>query len=111
MNLLNVLLMQPSSGGSGSGSGWSSILMLVAIVVIFYFFMIRPQSARSKKEKQFRESLQKGQKVITISGVHGKIVEVKETTIILEISHDVQIEVEKSAVAIDTTSTSTAAKK
>jgi len=104
MNLLNVLLMSPAQG-NGGGSGWSSILMLVAIVVIFYFFMIRPQSARAKKEKQFRESLQKGQKVITISGVHGKIVEVKETTIILEISHDVQIEVEKSAVAIDTTAT------
>ena len=75
--------------------------MLVAVVVIFYFFMIRPQSAKAKKEKQFRESLQKGQNVITISGVHGKVVEVKETTIILEIANNVQIEVEKSAVAID----------
>ncbi|MFA6201106.1 MAG: preprotein translocase subunit YajC [Bacteroidales bacterium] len=104
MNLLNVLLMSPAQG-SGGGSGWSSILMLVAIVVIFYFFMIRPQSARAKKEKLFRESLQKGQKVITISGVHGKVIEVKETTIILEISHDVQIEVEKSSVAINTADT------
>jgi preprotein translocase subunit YajC len=101
MNLLNVLLMSQPSQGGGSGAGWSSILMLVAVVVIFYFFMIRPQSAKAKKEKQFRESLQKGQNVITISGVHGKVVEVKETTIILEIANNVQIEVEKSAVAID----------
>lgn len=100
MNLLNVLLMSPANGGA-SGSGWSSILMLVAIIVIFYFFMIRPQSARAKKEKQFREALQKGQKVVTISGLHGKIVEVKETTVILEIATNVQVEVEKSAVAID----------
>ncbi|MDD2488458.1 MAG: preprotein translocase subunit YajC [Bacteroidales bacterium] len=100
MNLINVLLMAPSSGGA-SGSGWSSILMLVAIIVIFYFFMIRPQSAKAKKEKQFRETLQKGQKVITISGLHGKVVEVKETTIILEIASNVQVEIEKTAVAID----------
>lgn len=92
--------MAPSSGGA-SGSGWSSILMLVAIIVIFYFFMIRPQSAKAKKEKQFRETLQKGQKVITISGLHGKVVEVKEITIILEIASNVQVEIEKTAVAID----------
>ncbi|MDD2192009.1 MAG: preprotein translocase subunit YajC [Bacteroidales bacterium] len=98
MNLLNVLLMMPSSG---EGSGYSSILMLVAIVVIFYFFMIRPQSARAKKEKQFREALKKGQKVITISGMHAKVVEVKETSVILEIASNVNVEVEKSAIAID----------
>lgn len=101
MNLLNVLLMSPASQGGGSGTGWSSMLMIVAVIVIFYFFMVRPQSARAKKEKQFRESLQKGQKVVTVSGVHGKVVEIKETTIILEIANNVQIEVEKSAVAID----------
>ena len=104
MNLLNVLLMMPSGG---EGSGYSSILMLVAIVVIFYFFMIRPQSARAKKEKQFREALKKGQKVITISGMHAKVVEVKETSVILEISSNVNVEVEKSAVAIDLSNTET----
>lgn len=104
MNLLNVLLMMPSGG---EGSDYSSILMLVAIVVIFYFFMIRPQSARAKKEKQFREALQRGQKVITISGMHAKVVEVKETSVILEISSNVNVEVEKSAVAIDLSNTET----
>ena len=104
MNLLNVLLMMPSGG---EDSGYSSILMVVAIVVIFYFFMIRPQSARAKKEKQFREALQRGQKVITISGMHAKVVEVKETSVILEISSNVNVEVEKSAVAIDLSNTET----
>ncbi|MDD4545373.1 MAG: preprotein translocase subunit YajC, partial [Bacteroidales bacterium] len=74
MNLLNVLLMAPQEGGGG----WSQMIMLLAIVVIFYFFMIRPQTQKSKKEKQFRESLQKGQKIVTIGGMHGKIVDVKE---------------------------------
>ncbi|MFA7081430.1 MAG: preprotein translocase subunit YajC [Bacteroidales bacterium] len=107
MNLLSVLLTSFMGGGSGKDSGMSSIFMLVAIVVIFYFFMIRPQSARAKKEKQFREALQKGQRVITISGMHGKVVEVKETSVILEIASNVNVEVEKSAVAIDLSNTET----
>jgi preprotein translocase subunit YajC len=100
MNLLNIFLMAGNSQG-GTSSGWSSMIMLLLIIVIFYFFMIRPQSARAKKEKQFRESLQKGQKVITISGMHGKIVEVKETSLILEIANGVNIEVEKTAIALE----------
>jgi preprotein translocase, YajC subunit len=101
MNLLNVLLS--SSGQAQGGAGMSSIIMLVAIIVIFYFFMIRPQSKRAKKEKEFRSALQKGQKVLTISGVHGKVTEIKETTVEIEIAPNVQIEVEKSAIAIDAT--------
>lgn len=103
MNLLNVLLMLGGSGGEGSG--YSSIFMLLAIVVIFYFFMIRPQSKKAKKEKEFREALQRGQKVITIGGIHGKIADVKETSVVLNLGNDIKIEVEKSAVAIDLTNT------
>ncbi|HBN05785.1 MAG TPA: preprotein translocase subunit YajC [Bacteroidales bacterium] len=99
MNLLNIFLM--AGNQQGGASGWSSMLMLLLIIVIFYFFMIRPQSARAKKEKQFRESLQKGQKVVTISGMHGKIVEVKETSLILEIANGVNVEIEKSAIALE----------
>lgn len=99
MNLLNVLLMAPQEGGGG----WSQMIMLLAIVVIFYFFMIRPQSQRTKKERLFRESLQKGQKVITIGGLHGKITDVKDTSVIVEISNDVKVEVEKSAVTLEIT--------
>lgn len=99
MNLLNIFLM--AGNQQGGASGWSSMLMLLLIIVIFYFFMIRPQSARAKKEKQFRESLQKGQKVVTISGMHGKIVEVKETSLILEIANGVNVEIEKTAIALE----------
>jgi preprotein translocase subunit YajC len=94
MNLLNVLLQ------TAGGSGMSSILMLVLIIVIFYFFMIRPQQKRQKEEKKFRESLTKGQKVVTIGGLHGKIAEVKETTVLMEVANDVKIEVEKTAIAM-----------
>ena len=94
MNLLNVLLQ------AAGGSGMSSIIMLVLIIVIFYFFMIRPQQKRQKEEKKFRESLTKGQKVVTIGGLHGKIAEVKETTVLMEVANDVKIEVEKTAIAM-----------
>ena len=94
MNLLNVLLQ------TAGGSGMSSIFMLVLIIVIFYFFMIRPQQKRQKEEKKFRESLTKGQKVVTIGGLHGKIAEVKETTVLMEVANDVKIEVEKTAIAM-----------
>lgn len=103
MNLLNVLLMLGGSGGEGSE--YSPIFMVLAIVVIFYFFMIRPQSKKAKKEKEFREALQRGQKVITIGGIHGKIADVKETSVVLNLGNDIKIEVEKSAVAIDLTNT------
>lgn len=103
MNLINVLLMAPSQGGGGAG--WSNMIMILLVIAIFYFFMIRPQSQRTKKEKQFRESLQKGQKIITIGGIHGKIIEVKESTVILEVSNDMRIEIEKSSVAMDVSNT------
>lgn len=81
-----------------------SILMLVAIVVIFYFFMIRPQQKRQKEEKKFREALSKGQRVVTIGGLHGKIADVKETSVLLEIADNVKVEVEKSAIAMSVAS-------
>ena len=94
MNVLNVLLQ------AGGGGAMSSIIMLVAIIVIFYFFMIRPQQKRQKEEKKFREALTKGQRVVTIGGVHGKIADVRETTVLIEVANDVKIEVEKTAVAM-----------
>ena len=87
MTVLNVLLQ------AGGGGAMSSIIMLVAIIVIFYFFMIRPQQKRQKEEKKFREALTKGQRVVTIGGLHGKIADVRETTVLIEVANDVKIEV------------------
>ncbi len=97
--------MAPQSGASGSQSGWLSFLPLLLIVVVFYFFFIRPQMKRSKDQKKFRESLQKGQKVITIGGIHGRIVEIQDTTVTIEVENQVRLRIEKSAVAIDNTQT------
>lgn len=98
MNLMNILMM---AGGQQGGGGAMSIIMFVLIIAIFYFFMIRPQQKRQKEEKQFRDSLQKGQQIITIGGMHGKVIEVKETTVVIEVAHDVKIEMEKASIAMN----------
>jgi preprotein translocase subunit YajC len=104
-NLLSILLMSPQSTGSGSQSSWLSFLPLILIVVVFYLFFIRPQMKRSKDQKKFRESLEKGQKIITIGGIHGRIVEIQDTTVTIEVEGQVRLRIEKSAVALDSSQT------
>jgi len=102
MNLLNILLMTPPQGqGAGGGGMASSLIFLVLIFVVFYFFFIRPQVKRQKDQKKFREGLAKGQKIITIGGIHGRIVELQETTCTIEVEGGVKLKLEKSAVAAD----------
>ena len=74
---------------------------LLLIIVVFYFFMIRPQVKRQKETRKFRESLAKGDKVVTTGGIYGKISEVKDTYIVLEIAKDVLIKVDKNGIVKD----------
>jgi preprotein translocase subunit YajC len=75
-------------------------LPLILIVVVFYFFMIRPQMKKQKELKKFREGLQVGDKVVTIGGIHGKILEVADTTVLLSCESSTKLRVEKSAVSM-----------
>ena len=97
MNLLSILLQAaaPAQGGMG---GYSGILMMVLIFVVFYFFMIRPQSKRQKEIKKQREAMQPGDKVVTSGGIQGKVKEIKDTTVIVEIAENVRIKVDKNSV-------------
>ena len=97
MNILNMFLLQASATGA-QGSSWSSLLMIVAIFVIFWLFFIRPQNKKAKEQQKFRENLQKGDKIVTIGGIHGKVDEVKEHTVIVSVDHNTKIEFEKSAI-------------
>jgi preprotein translocase subunit YajC len=99
MNYLNILLLAPQNGEPSGGL--MSYLPLVLIMVVFYFFFIRPQMKKAKEQRKFREALKKGDKVITIGGIHGKISEVKDTTILLEIEGGNKLMVEKSAIISD----------
>lgn len=80
------------------GSGLSSILMIVAMIAIFYFVMIRPQSKKQKELKRQREAMQKGDKVVTAGGIHGRIREVKDATIRVEVAPNVELTLDKSSV-------------
>lgn len=73
------------------------------LMIVFYFFMIRPQQKKAKDARKFRESLQKGSKVVTIGGLHGKVLEIDEKTVLLEVDSNVKLRFEKSAIAMDNT--------
>lgn len=94
-----VLLMAGGSGTSKDSNPFMTFLPLILIVVVFYFFMIRPQMKKNKEAKKFREALKKGDKIVTIGGMHGKIVEVQDTTFIIEVESQARIKIERSAVA------------
>jgi preprotein translocase subunit YajC len=81
-----------------SGQGMQSLLMLGLMVLIFYFFMIRPQMKKQKELKNFRENLKAGDKVVTIGGIHGKILEVSDTTVLIQ-AEGTKLRLDKSAIA------------
>ena len=87
---------------SGMDQQWTSILMMVAIFAIFYFFMIRPQQKRQKEIRKFRESLKVGDKIVTAGGIYGKIKELNDTTVLIEIAENVRIKVDKASVYAST---------
>lgn len=92
----------PATQGAG-GSSWSFIVMMVLIFVVMWLFMIRPQQKRQKEQNKFRESLQAGQKIITAGGIYGKIKEVKETYVLVEVDSNTHIRIDKSMVMKDPT--------
>jgi preprotein translocase subunit YajC len=80
------------------GGQLPNIIMLVLIIVIMYFTMIRPQQRKQKQLKQLRDSLKQGDRIVTIGGIHGKVLEVAESTILIS-TDGTKIRLEKSAVA------------
>ncbi len=96
---LSTILLQAVPGGGAMGQ----LIMILLIIVVFYFFMIRPQMKKAKDEKLFKQSLLKGDKVVTIGGVHGKIIDVNDTTFIIEVDNNVKLKVEKTAISAEAT--------
>ncbi len=97
MNLLQVLLFASQQGEKGGGA--PMIIFLVLMIFIFYFFMIRPQRKKEKEAQSFRSALQKGDKIVTIGGIHGKILEVQDTTVTIETEGGSKLKIEKAAVS------------
>ena len=90
-----ILLMSPAGGEQ---SPFSGVIFLVLIIAVFYFFMIRPQMKKQKELRTFRSSIEKGDKVITTGGIYGKVLEVHEAYVFLEIDSNVKVKIDKGAL-------------
>lgn len=89
------------------GGGFQTLILLGGMFIIMYFFMIRPQMKKQKEAKKFREALAKGDKVVTIGGVHGKIVEINDTTVVISVEQG-KMRIEKSALSSSSTTSAEA---
>ncbi len=96
--MLTTILLQATTAEGAQGAGWMNMVMLLLIFVIFYFFMIRPQTKRQKEIKKFQDSLENGKTVITQGGIYGRVREVKDNYVLVEIADGVKIRVNKNMV-------------
>ena len=92
--MLNIILGQAQA----QGSGISGLLMIVAMIAIFYFVMIRPQNKKQKEIKRQREAMKNGDRVVTAGGIHGKIRDIKDATVLIEVAPGVSLKIDKASV-------------
>ncbi|MBR3303954.1 MAG: preprotein translocase subunit YajC [Bacteroidales bacterium] len=100
MNILTVVL-QEAPQQAPAGGGYSFIIMMVAIFAIMYFLMILPQKKRQKQIQQFRNSLSKGDKIVTVGGIYGTVDEIHENYVIIVVDSNVRIRVAKNSIVKD----------
>jgi len=79
------------------------MLLLVGIVIVFYFFMIRPQQKKQKEQKRFLENISKGDNVVTVGGIHGKVVSVEGDVVILDVDRGTKLTINKSSLTVEAT--------
>lgn len=96
-----MTFLQAQGGAQGGGGGMTMLLMLALIFVVMWLFMIRPQQKRQKELNSFRDSLKKGDKVVTVGGIYGTVLEVNDNKVMLEIDKDVRIKVDKASLVKD----------
>lgn len=92
--ITNLLILQ----ADGQGAGAMNLIMIVVLIGIFYFFMIRPQQKKQKEIRKFRDGISEGDKVVTAGGIYGKVRNINENIVSLQISKDVIIKVDKGSV-------------
>ncbi len=98
--MYNLIAMAPPPDSSGGGGGMiSTLVMFGAIFLIFYFMIIRPQQKRNKEREKLLSGVQKGDKVITSSGIHGIVAGLEDTTVLIQVSENVKMKFEKSAIS------------
>ena len=106
MKLLYTLLLMgpavaPADGSAQQPSAWPTVIMFGAIILVMWLFMIRPQRKQQKEMQDFRNALKKGDKVVTVGGIYGEIVEVSEKTVLIRVDGDVKLRVDKQGLVKD----------
>jgi len=94
-----ILLMSPPSDGEGGGGSMVSTLIFFGLIfVIFYFMILRPQQKRTKDRQKMLESVKKGDRVVTSGGMHGKVINVDDKTLLVEVGDNIKLKFDRSAV-------------
>ena len=83
------------------GSQWTFWIMIALMILVLYLFMWRPESKRRKEMQKFRDGLKKGDKIITAGGIYGRVKEIEETTLLIEVDSNVTLRVDKNMVVAD----------
>lgn len=97
--MISTVILQ----AAGGGNMLSTLIPMVLIMIVFYFFMIRPQVKKAKDHKKMVEELKKGDKIVTTAGIHGRIVDMNDTTFLIEVEGGTKIRFDKTAVSLDAT--------
>ena len=95
--MTNTLLLQAADGGNQ----WTSFIMIGGMIAIFYLFFIRPQQKKQKDQRKFIEAVKKGDQVVTLGGIHGKVASVDNETFTLDVDRGNKLVIEKSSVSLD----------
>lgn len=96
--MLNYILLQANDGQSGL---IGNLILIGGIAIIFYFFMIRPQQKKQKAQREFIGSIKKGDMVVTIGGMHGRIVGLEDDSVILEVDRGARIKFDKTSISLE----------
>jgi preprotein translocase subunit YajC len=97
-----ILAMAPQDGGGGGQSMVSTLVFFALIFVVFYFMILRPQQKRAKERQKMLDSIKKGDKVVTSGGMHGKVVNVDDATVLLDVGDNIKLKFDRSAISVIT---------
>lgn len=100
-NLAYLFLMGQPSGATGQPNPLATFLPLILVFVVFYFFMIRPQMKKQKDLNSYRSTLKRGDKVITTGGIYGRVYEVKDNYVMVDVGGEVKLKIDKNALLKD----------
>ena len=99
--LYNTILLQAGAGGTGGAFNPPFFILMGGMFIVMYFFMIRPQQKKANDQKKYLSELKKGDRVVTIGGIHGRIIKDNEDTLLIEVDNNVKLKIERSGISME----------